>query len=218
MGIALKQPQFSNQDVEIIEQRTLWQGYFKMVKYFFRHSLYAGGKSDIIEREMFERGHAVAVIPYDPVTDEVVLIEQIRVGAFSHQVSPWLIEVVAGIIEQGEISDDVARRELFEESGLMAQSMDKVMTFLTSPGATSEQIDLYLARVSAHESNDIAGLAQEGEDIRVFRVPVTQAIAALDDGLIINGPTVIAIQWLARHHQKIRLQWLADKSVSHDVL
>jgi len=187
-----------------------------MVKYFFRHSLYAGGQSEIIEREMFERGHAVAVIPYDPVTDEVVLIEQIRVGAFCHQTSPWLIEVVAGIIEQGETADDVARRELAEESGLTAQTMDKVMTFLTSPGATSEQIELYLARVTADEAKDIAGLEQEGEDIRVFSVPVAQAIAALDEGLIINGPTVIAIQWLARHHQKIRQQWLAEISLPHN--
>lgn len=205
----MKQPQFNSRDVEVIEKRTIWQGYFKMVKYFFRHSLYAGGKSQVIEREMFERGHAVAVIPYDPVTDEVVLIEQIRVGAFGSDVSPWLIEVVAGIIEDGEVPGDVARRELVEESGIEPQSMEKVMSFLTSPGGTSERIDLYLAKVNAASGVEIAGLDEEGEDIKVLRVSVASAIKALDDGLIINGPTVIAIQWLARHHQRIRQAFLA---------
>ncbi len=207
----MKKAQFNHQDVEVIEKRTIWQGYFKMVKYFFRHALYAGGQSQIIEREMFERGHAVAVIPYDPITDEVVLIEQIRVGAFGAQESPWLIEVVAGIIEEGEEPSDVARRELVEESGVEARSMEKVMSFLTSPGGTSERIDLYLARVDSTSGVDIAGLDDEGEDIKVMRVNVASAIKALDDGLIINGPTVIAIQWLARHHQRIREDFLAER-------
>jgi len=211
----LKTPQFNHQHIEMIEKRTIWQGYFKMVKYFFRHQLYAGGQSEIIEREMFERGHAVAVIPYDPVTDEVVLIEQIRVGAFDCQSSPWLIEVVAGIIEPGEKPDDVAHRELFEESGVKAQSMEPIMNFLTSPGATSEKIDLYLARVDASSGVDIAGLEEEGEDIKVLRVSVSDAIAALDDGFIINGPTIVALQWLARHHERVRKQMLSD-AASHE--
>jgi len=206
----VKHPQFKQQDVEIIDTRTIWQGYFKMVKTIFRHPLYAGGHSKIIERELFERGHAVAVIPYDPVTDEVVLIEQIRVGAFDSGLSPWLIEVVAGVIETGEVAIDVARRELREESGLVAQSMEPVMSFLTSPGATSERIDLYLAKVEAATALNVAGLEEEGEDIKVLRVTVDDAVAALDQGLIINGPTIIALQWLARHHQRIRGEFLAE--------
>jgi len=208
----VKQPQFNHHDIDIIEKRTIWQGYFKMVKYFFRHPLYAGGKSEVIEREMFERGHAVAVIPYDPISDEIVLIEQIRVGAFESKQNPWLIEVVAGVIEEGEVSVDVAYRELFEESGVAAQSMEQVMSFLTSPGASSESIDLYLAKVDASTSVKFAGLDEEGEDIKVLSVKVDDAIAALDSGLIVNGPTVIAIQWLARHHQQVRAKMLGKLS------
>lgn len=182
-----------------------------MIKYLFKHTLYQGGTSQIIEREMFERGHAVAVIPYDPIRDEVVLIEQIRVGAFGVTDNPWLIEVVAGIIEEGESASDVATRELLEETGLEAQSMKKIMSFLTSPGGTSENIDLYLARVDSRSGADIAGLEEEGEDIRVLRPTVTEAIEALDSGKIINGPTVIALQWLARQHQSIRQQWLSQE-------
>lgn len=206
-------PQFDHQDVEIVEKRTIWQGYFKMVKYFFRHRLYAGGQSALIERELFERGHAVAVIPYDPITDEVVLIEQFRVGALAGKQTPWLIEVVAGIIEEGEEPVDVAQRELAEESGLSAISIEQVMSFLTSPGGTSERIDLFLAHVDSTTASKIAGLEDEGEDIKVLRLNVDDAIAALDSGLIINGPTVIALQWLARHLSCVRKDFLAASEV-----
>lgn len=112
-----RQDEFTSQDVEIISKETLFKGFFKMVKYRFKHRLFAGGWSDVVEREMFERGHAAAMLPYDPIKDQVVIIEQIRVGALEHD-HPWQLEIVAGMIDRDESVEDVIRREAHEEAGL----------------------------------------------------------------------------------------------------
>src|ERR1700676_5091838 len=106
-----------SENVEIIEKTPRYKGFFEIVRYRFRHRLFAGGWSGEIVREVFERGHAVAVLPYDPAADAVVLIEQFRIGALVAGFAPWQREIVAGIIEKGEGPEDVARREAAEEAG-----------------------------------------------------------------------------------------------------
>ena len=121
-------PPLSPADVKVVERATPFQGYFRLDHYRLKHRLFEGGWSGEMSREVFERGHAVAVLPYDPDRDEVVLIEQFRPGAyaalasewFDDGASPWLVECVAGIIDKGENPDDVARRELIEEPGVLA--------------------------------------------------------------------------------------------------
>ena len=132
-------------DVEVIEKRADFQGYFRIDTYRLRHRLHDGRWSKEVTREVFERGHAVAVIPYDPALDRVVLIEQFRIGAyaarqsrwFADDVSPWLIEVIAGIIEPGEDPAEVAVRETVEECGLNLSELIPVSHYLASPGGTS---------------------------------------------------------------------------------
>lgn len=198
---------FSKKDLTIVKKEVIWQGYFRMLKYYFTHSLFNGGTSDIVERELFERDTAVAVIPYDPITDEIVLVEQIRVGAFEHNVNPWMVELVAGMIEEGETSEDVAKRELFEETGLECQHIEKIMSYLVSPGGTSEKIDLYFAYVDAKTANSIAGLESEHEDIKTHRLSVTDVINQLSESKFQNGVTITGLQWLALNHDKIKQQW-----------
>ena len=107
---------FSKNDVEIIARETLYRGFFSLDLYRFRHRLFNGGMSREITREIFERGHAAVLLPFDPVRDEVVLVEQIRIAAYDTSESPWLLEMVAGMIEAGETVEDVARREALEEA------------------------------------------------------------------------------------------------------
>ena len=114
---------FTNEDVQMLGKRTLFQGFFRMEEYRFKHRLFAGGWSPEVVREVFERGHAVVVLPYDPVSDKVVLIEQIRIPVVNAAPTPWLLEFVAGIIEEGGSAEQVAHRELLEESGLVASEM-----------------------------------------------------------------------------------------------
>ncbi|NMV43128.1 NUDIX domain-containing protein, partial [Vibrio parahaemolyticus] len=112
-----QQQDFTSRDVKVISKETLFEGFFKMVKYRFQHRLFAGGWSGVVEREMFERGHAAAMLPYDPKTDQVVIIEQIRIGALEHE-HPWQLEIVAGMIDRDESAEAVIRREAVEEAGI----------------------------------------------------------------------------------------------------
>ncbi len=109
---------FTKNDVEIIAREKLYRGFFSLDLYRFRHRLFNGEMSGEVRREIFERGHAAVLLPFDPVRDEVVLIEQIRIAAFDTSDTPWLLELVAGMIEPGETVEEVARREAMEEAGL----------------------------------------------------------------------------------------------------
>ena len=193
--------------VELIERETPFQGYFRIDRYTLRHTLFAGGMSEPLTREVFERGHAAAILPYDPARDTVVLIEQFRIGAYAAGRDPWLIEVVAGIIDDGETARDVALRELDEEAGLTAEQLEPIGEVLLSPGGTSETLALFCARVDASNAEGIHGLADEHEDIRVAAMPFADAVATLDRGDIVSAPAVIALQWLALHRDQLRKRW-----------
>ncbi len=196
-------------DVEILETETVWKGYFRMDRLRLRHRLFAGGWGQPITREVFERGNAAALLPYDPVRDEVVLIEQFRVGALTASAEPWLVEIVAGIIEDGETAEDVVHRETVEEAGCPVTDIVPIMDVFTTPGGSSERIAIFLGRVDAQGVGGVHGLADEGEDIRVFTESLDKALARLADGDIANLIAVAALQWLALNRKKLRRQWLA---------
>ncbi|MCW8332684.1 ADP-ribose diphosphatase [Vibrio sp. SCSIO 43135] len=202
-----QQTQFTAQDVEIISKETLFKGFFKMVKYRFKHRLFAGGWSSAIDREMFERGHAAAILPYDPVRDEVVIIEQIRVGALEHS-SPWQLEIVAGIIDPGESAEDVVRRESIEEAGVEVGRIGKITSYYPSSGGCSEMLDVFVGEVDASTAKGIHGLDYEGEDIRVTVMSREEAYQQVKNGKIENGATIIALQWLELNYLELREQWL----------
>ncbi|WP_339719313.1 ADP-ribose diphosphatase [uncultured Paraglaciecola sp.] len=199
--------QFSDSDVQILSKETLYQGFFKMVKYAFKHKLFAGGWSDVVEREIFERGHAIAVLPYDPVLDEFVMIEQVRIGALPTSTSPWLIEVVAGIIDEGETPEDVCCREAQEEAGIEIQKLHKALSYLSSPGGTTERIHIYVGLVDASDAKGVHGLDYESEDILVHRVPSAVALNWINQGKIDNAATLIALQWFAMNKQLVLDSW-----------
>ena len=197
---------FTTEDVEIISKETLFQGYFKMVKYRFKHRLFEGGWSQVIEREMFDRGHAAALLPYDPVTDQVVLVEQIRVGALEHA-QPWQLEIVAGIIDSNETAEEVARRESVEEAGIDIGRLSKVTSYYPSSGGCSERLDVFVGEVDASTAHGVHGLDYEGEDIRVHVVPREQAYLWVQNGRFENGASIIALQWLELNYQRLRVEW-----------
>ncbi len=194
---------FGNDDVEVISQRPLYQGFFQLQEYRFRHKLFAGGWSEEVRREVFERGHAVVVLPYDPARDQVVLIEQIRIPALATSSRPWLLELVAGMIDAGETRDDVAVRELFEETGLECSAMTAVSQYLPSPGGCSERLYFYWAKIDASKAQGLHGLCDEHEDIRLHVMSRQQAYTLLKQGQIDNGATVIGLQWLQLNYQEL---------------
>ncbi|MGF1741278.1 ADP-ribose diphosphatase [Vibrio profundum] len=193
-------------DIEIISQQTLYQGFFKMVKYQFRHTLFNGGWSEVIDRELFVRGNAVALLPYDPATDQVVIIEQIRVGALQDS-RPWQLEIVAGVIDTDESSEQVARRETVEEAGIEVGQLKKISSFYPSSGGCSEKLDVFVGQVDASKAQGVHGLAYEGEDIKVHVMSRMQAYQAIQDGRIENGASIIALQWLEMNYKILQEQW-----------
>ena len=195
--------------VEILDHTVVFDGYFRMVRYRLRHWQFAGGFGPELEREVFVRGHAAAVLPYDPMRDEVVLIEQFRIGALETPCDPWLLEPVAGIIEDGESADEVARREALEEAGLEVLDLAAVCSCFMSPGGSSEIVHIFIGRVDATAAGGIFGLPDEGEDIKVHVLPYAEALGWLDEGRLGVASTLLAVQWLARHHAALRARWRA---------
>ncbi|KGQ13478.1 ADP-ribose pyrophosphatase [Beauveria bassiana D1-5] len=160
-----------------------------------------------VRREIFERGHAAVLLPYDPVRDEVVLIEQIRIAAWDTSETPWLLEMIAGMIEEGESVEDVARREAVEEADLVVGRTKPVLSYLASPGGTSERLSILVGEVDATKAKGIHGLVEENEDIRVHVVSREQAYQCVEEGSIDNAASVIALQWLQLHYEQLRKEW-----------
>lgn len=197
------------EDVEVLWRETAFRGYLRVERLRLRHRLYAGGMGGELAREVIQRGDAVAVLPYDPVRDQVVLIEQFRVGPYVRGDAPWQIEIVAGIVEGDEASAAVAYREAREEAGLDLAELTHVLDYYSSPGVMSEHIAVFVARIDASGAGGVHGLDEEGEDIRVLTLGFDEAIAALAAGRIKASPAVIALQWLALNRDALRQRWKA---------
>ena len=203
-------------DVELLKHENGYAGYFRIDRYRLRHRLYDGGWSRPMTREVFERGHAVAVILYDPEKDHVILIEQFRIGVyaalreqgFPQHLSPWLLEVVAGIIDDGEAPEDVARRESHEEAGCAVLDMMPVCHVMLSPGASTESVRIYCARVHEPTTSEIKGVEEEHEDIRVISISSEEVFGWLDSGRFINGTSILALQWFRANRERVRALWL----------
>ena len=193
--------------VDIEAHEICHDGFFRLERFGLRHALFDGGMSPPLTRELFERGHAVAVLPYDPVHDAVVLIEQFRIGALEREGGPWLLEIVAGVIDGDESPEAVARREVVEEADLHLGRLEKICRFYVSPGGTSESIHLYCGEVDSIGAGGIHGLDEEGEDIRVFAEPLDDALERLAAGEIDSASPVIALQWLALNRIRLRREW-----------
>ncbi len=191
-------------DFKIINREVAYKGFFRLEKYQLRHTLFQGGWGEEITRELFMRGNCVAVLLYDPNRDEVVLIEQFRAGAILNPDRAWLLEIVAGAIEEGETAEEVAYRESVEEAGCEIKELTLIKEFYTTPGGASERISLFLGIVDSSHVGGIHGLDDEHEDILVSVVKFDDAFKMVEDGRIESGIPIIAIQWLYINRDKLR--------------
>lgn len=191
-------------ELELLTRETVYRGYFRVERLTLRHRRPDGAWTEPYAREVFERGHAAAVLPYDPGRDRVVLIEQLRPPVLLAGLPARQIEIVAGIIEAGEDAAAVARRELREEAGLEASELRFLFRHLPSPGCCSETIQVFLALVDAGDAGGHHGLPEEHEDIRALAVPAQEAFRWVAEGRIENATALLALQWLQLHHAALR--------------
>jgi len=196
-----------DEPVRLIDRQVCFDGFFRLDRFRLSHRRFDGGWIEAMNREVLLRGSAVAVLPYDPAADRVVLLEQFRAGADAAGRPAWLTEIVAGIVDEGETPEEVARREAREEAGLTLHALDKVAEFFSCPGGSSEVIHLYVARVDAPAGEALHGLEEESEDIRVFSLSGKEAAALATDGRCDNATTLIALLWFALNRDALRRRW-----------
>ncbi len=196
---------FTPKDIDVENDTLAYDGFIKVHDLTLRHRKFDGSMTESLPRICVARRPAVAVLPYDPKRDTVLLIEQFRVGAMiGGAISPWLLEIVAGLIEPGEAPDEVARRELAEEAGVTAKSLTHLYHYYSTPGASSEQVDFYYAEVDLVDVPEFAGLDEEHEDIKIHVLPCQAVLELLESGKIQNALAILAIQWLALNRTKLR--------------
>ena len=197
----------THSDVEVLQRETCFKGFYRLDRLHLRHRQFAGGMGPQLSRELFVRHDAVCVLPYDPQRDSVVLIEQFRVGAMEKSANPWLLELVAGLIDKDEQPEEVAHREAEEEANLKLGALWPITQYYPSPGGSNERVYLYLGRCDSEGAGGVYGLPEEGEDIRVHVWPLEDALQAVKDGRIDNAASIIALQWLALNRAEVRGLW-----------
>lgn len=200
------QPRFNRQDVRVLEQANLYEGFFKMDRLRLSHRLYQGGWSEPVERELFIRSDAVNVLLYDPWRDCVALVEQFRIGALAED-SPWMLEPVAGIVEAGETPEGVAIREAEEEAGAKILALEPIHHYHVSPGGSQEKVHLFCGKVDSTGLGGYHGLAEENEDICLQVMSREEALQAMSEGLTNNAAALLSLQWLQMNWAKLQEEW-----------
>ncbi|TNE39902.1 MAG: NUDIX domain-containing protein [Alphaproteobacteria bacterium] len=198
---------FDLADINIKSDEVVYQGYASVHEVTFEHPTFAGTQKLEVTREIFVSGNAVVVIPFDPVLNEICLIEQIRMAPLMAGDHPWLIEAIAGRIDDGTDAEAIARKEAEEEAGCTLSDLINFGTYYQSPGIFAEEITYFIARADLSSIGGTHGLDSENEDIRALRLTLDEAFEALATGLIRNAPTAFALQYLQLHAREIRVMW-----------
>jgi ADP-ribose pyrophosphatase len=199
----------TRRDYRLLAKESLYHGFFSMEKYHLQCRLFEGGWSETFDREVLLRYRVAAVLPYDPRLDKVVLIEQFRAGALQDEHTPWLLELIAGILtDTTESLEQLACRETYEEAGLHIEELLPICDYWVSPGGSSERVALFCARVDASQAGGIYGVKEENEDILVHVLNAQDAFDAVRSGRINNAVSIIALQWLELNQRKLRAKWL----------
>ena len=180
---------------KIIDKKILHDGFFKMNEVTLKYKKYDGSWTSSIKRELFGGAQVSAVIPYDPIKKELVLIQQFRPGTISKNVGNYLNEIVAGIIDVGENPESTAKRECLEETGCEVKKLIPIQGYFPAPGSSESFYHLFLGEIETFEGTRIMGLDKENEDILVKSYKIEDVKKQMKEGKILNGLTLIALQW-----------------------
>lgn len=193
-------------DAQKIKVKSLtrkYDGFFKIDELIFDHPTFKGEMIEDVRREVFVRLDVVAVLPYDPVHDTVLLTRQLRIASAGKMESPWIVELIAGLVDKtDEAFVNVAEREALEEAGLNISNLTPICDFFPSVGGSNEKLYLFLALTDLSQAGGYFGLAEEHEDIEAFVVSREQAMDMIFDGEIQTASTIIALQWLQLNHHR----------------
>lgn len=195
---------YNNEDIKIVSEECIHHGFLKLSRLKLSHKLFSGKWSPIIQRELIKHKQAVGVILYDAKNELVGIIEQFRVGALGQSSNPWQFEIVAGMVEKNEILENVAIREVQEETGLTLSDIQPILSYLPSAGASNERMHLFCGSTRLLDKGGIYGLASENEDIKLHIFPFADALVGLTDGLFDSAASIIALQWLEKNRHQMK--------------
>ena len=180
---------------KIINKKNLYSGFFSLNKYEFIHQKHDGNWTGKVEREIFGGAHVSTLLPFDPIKKEIILIQQFRAGVLSRYNEEYLYEIVAGIIDINEKPEDTAKRECLEETGCKVKKILPIQNYFPAPGSSESYYHLFLGEIDSFKGERIRGLEKENEDILVKAFKIEQVRKMLKDKKILNGLTLIALQW-----------------------
>ena len=194
------------QDVAVDRCVQTYANYFSVEEYDLRFRRFDGAMSETVNRAVFLSGDASVVLPYDPVRDRVLVIEQFRMGPFARgDLDPWLIEAVAGRVDGGETPEEAARREAGEEAGIALRELIPERHYYPSPAAKGEYLYTYVGIADLPDrAAGVAGLAGEAEDIRAHILSFDRLMALVDSGEIDSAPLIVLAYWLERRRAGLR--------------
>tara|TARA_B100002052_G_C15733299_1_gene529716 strand:+ start:66 stop:647 length:582 start_codon:yes stop_codon:yes gene_type:complete len=187
---------------KIINKKNLYSGFFNLNKYQFIHQKHDGNWTNEVEREIFSGAHVSTLLPYDPIKKEIILIKQFRAGVISRYNDDYLYEIVAGIIDNNEKPEETAKRECLEETGCEVNKIKTIQSYFPAPGSSESYYHLFLGEVNSFKGKRIMGLKSENEDILVKAFKVDRVRKMLKNKQIINGLTLIALQWFFLEYYK----------------
>lgn len=193
--------------IDVMTREICFDGFLRVARYCLRHSLFAGGWSAVLYRERLESIEAAAAVLYDPAVDQVIMVEQFRIGALEQGRGAWTLEPVGGVVHSGEDPVEVVRREAREEAGCEVLDLAPIGSVLINPGIAAQRVQLYCGRVSASGAGGIFGLSQEGEETRVRVLDLDHTIDGLYAGALDNATAIISLQWLALNRERLRARW-----------
>lgn len=196
--------------MEVLEDEVVWGQRFALQRVRFRYTRFDGTPSAILTWELWRRGQGVVILPYDPVTDRIALIEQFRLPALAAGRDPVMTECPAGLLEAGEDPQLAGARELREETGLAPRAMARIGQFMLMQGGCDEVVHFHCACVDlSAKADDTHGLPHEGEDTRVLVLPAEDAFRLVAENRIENAPAALSLLWLQLHRSSLRTEWNA---------
>lgn len=192
--------------VDILERTRVHTNFFGMDEITMRHETFDGGMSEPLNRSVFVTSDASIVLPYDPVRDRVLLVEQIRLGPIGrYDPVVWQMEPIAGLVDPGESPEDAAHREAREEAGLTFDALEPVAECYPSPGGNTDFFHIYVGLCDLPDTaTGIGGAEDEGENIRSHVMAFDALMALAEDRRTANAPLTLATYWLAHHRARLR--------------
>lgn len=187
--------------VFVKKTKRILDGFFKVDRAVIQHEKFDGEISEELVRLNFDRGDSVAALLINRTKQKLILIKQFRYPVYTkEQNKAWVLEIVAGIVEQGKSPGETIIREIAEETGYQVSKVNQLFYFYPTPGGSNEKVYLYFAEIDQkHLKSSGGGVISEGEDILVQEVSFDEAFKMMDSGEIIDAKTIIALQWLKAH-------------------